>query len=128
MSALDDLNSVKQDPGTSQAAATAPAPSGSSSGSALDDLHSMQANPGGDTAPSAKQPGWVDTANKYYNDIIPGESMSGRVGKALGRTAMMAPNMAVGAYHAFTDAPTAEENKLAINSPTTGKMCIRDRS
>jgi hypothetical protein len=128
MSALDDLNSVKQDPGTSQAAATAPAPSGSSSGSALDDLHSMQANPGGDTAPSAKQPGWVDTANKYYNDIIPGESMSGRVGKALGRTAMMAPNMAVGAYHAFTDAPTAEENKLAINSPTTGRETLIGRT
>jgi len=70
----------------------------------------------------------MDTANKYYNDIVLGEGVAGRIGKSLGRTAMMIPNMAEGAYHAFTDEPTAEESKLAINSPVTGQESLVGRA
>jgi hypothetical protein len=47
------------------------------------------------TAPAAKQPGLIDTANNFYNaPPAPGEGMIARIGRSLGRTAMMPVNIA----------------------------------
>jgi len=51
-----------------------------------------------------------------------------RVMGAVGELGTLAPNMARQAYHAFTDAPTAEEQKLAITSPVTGRESLVGRA
>ena len=65
-------------------------------------------------APKEKEPGMLDVANKAYEGDAPvapafsteyaGNALR-RLRSSAGRTLMIAPNMAVGAYHAITDAP-----------------------
>src|ERR1039458_8559674 len=89
------------------------------------------------SAATPKEPGMLETANKAYEGE-PAKPMAlsteyagnalRRLGSAAGRTLMVAPNMAVGAYHAIADAPTEEEQKLAINSPVTGRESLVGRA
>lgn len=72
------------------------------------DLHgyqTQQVNAAGQGAP--KEPGLIETANAYYNaPPQPGEGTIARIGRSLGRTAMMPVNLAAAAV-----TPANEEEK-----------------
>lgn len=85
----------------------------------------------------SEKPGWLATANKAYEGEKPepmglnttyGGNLLRRIGSGVGRTLMIAPNMADSAYHAFTDEPTEDESKLAITSPVTGRESLIGRT
>jgi hypothetical protein len=75
------------------------------------DYHVPQAGGG---AAGAPEPGMLDTANQYYNQqAAPGEGVLSRMGRSLGRTAMMVPNAVSAAVSPATD----EEKKQGFTSP-----------
>jgi archaellum component FlaC len=61
--------------------------------------------------PKTPQPSMLDTANQYYASN-PNEGVGTRVGKSLGRTALMIPNI----LRAATAGPTDEEKTHGYNS------------
>jgi hypothetical protein len=59
------------------------------------------------------EPGLLETANQYYNKVVPGEGILSRIGKGLGRAAMVIPNAA----SAMVSPATEEEKKEGYNDP-----------
>jgi hypothetical protein len=100
----------------------APASQGAASASSSDPYAAYQEPKDKATEARTKEPGILETANKYYEGrpaipVAPTEEYASnllhRIGSSAGRTAMMIPNMAAGLYHAAVDDPTLDEVGLS---------------
>jgi hypothetical protein len=77
----------------------------------LSNLQPLPVAPGSQS--QQPEPGLLETANQYYNKVAPGEGILSRIGKGLGRAAMVIPNAA----SAMVSPATEEEKKEGYNDP-----------